>query len=115
MGLARLAFELSTGESTIEAWVRQGKFPAPRHVGGKRLWAWKEVERFINATDTLPSTYRGESMVGLSVAMVERYCRFADQKQSALAAVHHLDRLGTGLEQERRNVTTSPFPKALKE
>ena len=33
-------------------------------------------------------------MVGLSVQMAERYCRFADQKQSALAAVYHLDRTG---------------------
>lgn len=31
-------------------------------------------------------------MVGLSVQMVERYCRFADQKVSAMAAVHYLDR-----------------------
>jgi len=31
-------------------------------------------------------------MVGLSVQMIERYCRFADQRQSAMAAVHYLDR-----------------------
>lgn len=31
-------------------------------------------------------------MIGLSVQMVERYCRFADQKHSAMAAVHYLDR-----------------------
>jgi integrase len=54
-------------------------------------------------------------MVGLSQSMVERYCRFADQKQSALAAVHHLDRMRTGLEQEQRNVTPNPIAKALKE
>ena len=42
-------------------------------------------------------------MVGLSFPMVERYSRFANQKQSALAAVHFLDR--TGAEQERRNIT----------
>jgi len=33
-------------------------------------------------------------MVGLSVAMVERYCRFADQRDNALAAVHYLGRTG---------------------
>jgi integrase len=43
-------------------------------------------------------------MVGLSAPMVERYSRFADQKQSALAAVYHLDRTGT--EQELRKVTS---------
>jgi integrase len=31
-------------------------------------------------------------MVGLSVKMVERYCRFASQKENAVAAVYHLDR-----------------------
>jgi integrase len=30
-------------------------------------------------------------MVGLSVQMVERYCRFADQRESAMAAVRYLD------------------------
>jgi integrase len=34
-------------------------------------------------------------MVGISVPMVERYCRFATQKDNALAAVHYLDRTGT--------------------
>jgi integrase len=32
------------------------------------------------------------AMVGLSEPMVKRYCRHADQKQNALAAVYHLDR-----------------------
>lgn len=46
------------------------------------------------------------SMVGLSVQMIERYCRFADQKQNAMAA---LDRLqGTGQEQEHNKVTKFP-------
>ena len=31
-------------------------------------------------------------MVGLSVQMVKRYCRFSVQKENAMAAVHHLDR-----------------------
>lgn len=38
-------------------------------------------------------------MVGLSAPMVERYSRFANQKQSAAAAVIHLDRARTGKEQ----------------
>lgn len=51
-------------------------------------------------------------MVGLSVQMVERYCRFADQKQSALAAVHHLDR--TARERAIEKDTQQPTPKSLK-
>ena len=38
------------------------------------------------------STPQIVDMVGLSAAMVERYSRFANQKTSALAAVHFLDR-----------------------
>jgi hypothetical protein len=42
-----LALHVSMGESTIENLVRIGKFPHPRMIGGKRLWSWKEVERFL--------------------------------------------------------------------
>jgi len=45
--LPTLAEHLCTGESTIENWVRMGIFPAPRKIGGKRLWVWKEVEHHI--------------------------------------------------------------------
>lgn len=31
------------------------------------------------------------AMVGMSIPMVSRYCRFADQKKNAMAAVHYLD------------------------
>jgi predicted DNA-binding transcriptional regulator AlpA len=45
--LATLAEHLSTGETTIENWVKLGQFPKPKKVGGKRLWSWKEVCRFM--------------------------------------------------------------------
>jgi predicted DNA-binding transcriptional regulator AlpA len=45
--LHTLAVHLCTGESTIENWVRMGIFPAPKRIGGKRLWQWKEVERHL--------------------------------------------------------------------
>lgn len=35
-------------------------------------------------------------MVGMSAQMVSRYCRFQEQRKSALAAVYHLDRAGPG-------------------
>jgi predicted DNA-binding transcriptional regulator AlpA len=47
--LATLAKHICAGESTIENWVRQGLFPQPRKIGGKRLWQWKEVERHLAA------------------------------------------------------------------
>ncbi len=46
------------------------------------------VVRLRRAGATTPQIV---DMVGLSAPMVERYSRFADQKQSALAAVHKLD------------------------
>ena len=47
--LATLAEHICAGESPIENWVRQGLFPQPRKIGGKRLWQWKEVERHLAA------------------------------------------------------------------
>ena len=48
--MATLARNLCAGESTIEALVKQGKFPQPYHRGGKRLWKWSEVEATIAAS-----------------------------------------------------------------
>lgn len=45
--LATLAEHICAAESTIEGWVKQGIFPAPRLQGGKRLWRWKDVERHL--------------------------------------------------------------------
>jgi predicted DNA-binding transcriptional regulator AlpA len=45
--LRTLSEHISAGESTIENWVKLGLFPAPKKVGGKRLWQWKEVERHL--------------------------------------------------------------------
>jgi predicted DNA-binding transcriptional regulator AlpA len=47
MDLPTLAQHICAGESTIEAWVKQGIFPKPRKIGGKNLWSWKEVERHL--------------------------------------------------------------------
>jgi predicted DNA-binding transcriptional regulator AlpA len=49
--LATLAEHICAGESTIENWVRQGLFPQPRKIGGKRLWRWKDVERHLAAVN----------------------------------------------------------------
>jgi predicted DNA-binding transcriptional regulator AlpA len=45
--LATLALHICAGQSTIEQWVKNGLFPAPRKVGGKRLWCWQEVESHL--------------------------------------------------------------------
>lgn len=55
--LATLAEHICAGESTIENWVKMGLFPAPKKIGGKRLWSWEEVKRHLAPDDAtaLPS------------------------------------------------------------
>ena len=47
LDLATLSEWICSGESTIEKWVKEGKFPEPVMQGGKRLWRWKEVEKHL--------------------------------------------------------------------
>jgi hypothetical protein len=55
--LATLAEHICVGESTIENWVRIGIFPAPKKVGGKRLWEWKAVQRYLaNPSDPVAAS-----------------------------------------------------------
>ena len=46
--LATLAQHVCLGESTIEIMVKEGRFPAPCYRGGKRLWRWSAVEKFLD-------------------------------------------------------------------
>lgn len=55
------------------------------------------VVRLRRAGATIPQI---TDMVGMSEQMVKRYCRFSDQKENAIAAVHKLDR--TAGEQSRK-------------
>jgi predicted DNA-binding transcriptional regulator AlpA len=51
MDITTLAEHTCLSESTIENHVRLGIFPAPRMQGGKRLWRWKTVEKFLAGED----------------------------------------------------------------
>jgi hypothetical protein len=51
--LRTLSEHICAAESTIENWVRQGLFPAPKKIGGKNLWRWKEVEKHLARGDDL--------------------------------------------------------------
>lgn len=55
------------------------------------------VVRLRRAGATIPQIC---DMVGMSPEMVKRYCRYSDQRENALAAVHILDR--TAIERKRR-------------
>ena len=48
LDIRRLCDEISISERTADAWVRQGILPAPKLRGGKRLWKWAEVERYLD-------------------------------------------------------------------
>jgi hypothetical protein len=51
--LRTLAAHLCLGESTVEVWVKLGRLPQPVTREGKRLWRWKDVEKYLApAVDT---------------------------------------------------------------
>ncbi len=54
--IARLCEELCICERTVDAWVKLGILPAPRHPGGKRLWKWIEVMDKLDARTDEPCT-----------------------------------------------------------
>jgi predicted DNA-binding transcriptional regulator AlpA len=45
--MRRLCEHLCITERTVDAHVRTGELPPPYRLGGKRLWKWSEVERYI--------------------------------------------------------------------
>jgi predicted DNA-binding transcriptional regulator AlpA len=49
LSLSTLAAILDVGDSTIEGWVAQGKFPPPKRIGPNRIrrWSWNEVQEHI--------------------------------------------------------------------
>jgi predicted site-specific integrase-resolvase len=42
-----LCAHLCISETTLDNWVRQGILPPAKARGGKRMWKWSEVERFM--------------------------------------------------------------------
>ena len=46
--VATLCAHLCISDATVENWVRHGILPAPRMIGGKRMWKWSEVEEKLD-------------------------------------------------------------------
>lgn len=46
--LATLAAHLCMSERGVEEWVKVGRLPPPKTNKGKRLWKWKEVEKYLD-------------------------------------------------------------------
>ncbi len=49
--ISHLTQNLCISEPTVNAWVKQGILPPPRNKGGKRLWKWTEVERYLDGQE----------------------------------------------------------------
>jgi predicted site-specific integrase-resolvase len=50
---ATLCSHLCISESTIDNWIRQGVLPPAKMRGGKRMWKWSEVERFMEGDGSI--------------------------------------------------------------
>jgi hypothetical protein len=48
---ATLCMCLCLSENTVDTWVRQGLLPPPRKRGGKLMWRWSEVEKYLEGDD----------------------------------------------------------------
>ena len=57
--IARLCRELCLCESTVEAWMKNGKLPPPKVSDGKRLWKWIEVERALDGWEQKTQEFGG--------------------------------------------------------
>ena len=49
--IAHLTANLCISDRTVDAWVKDGLLPRPRLIGGKRLWKWTEVQRYIDGDE----------------------------------------------------------------
>jgi hypothetical protein len=46
---ATLCWETCLSERCVDNWVRVGLLPPARHRGGKLMWRWSEVDRYLDA------------------------------------------------------------------
>jgi hypothetical protein len=57
-----LCAHICISEGTLDNWVRLGVLPPPKPVGGKRMWKWTEVERYLENVDgVVPSSPSAEA------------------------------------------------------
>jgi hypothetical protein len=57
-----LCAHICISEGTLDNWVRLGLLPPPKPIGGKRMWKWTEVERYLeNEGGLVPSSPGAEA------------------------------------------------------
>jgi hypothetical protein len=59
---ATLCMCLCLSENTVDAWVRQGLLLFPRKRGGKLMWRWSEVEKYLEGDDPQSPEELGEGI-----------------------------------------------------
>jgi excisionase family DNA binding protein len=47
--ISTLCEHLCISVTTVEVWTKQGILPPPRMRGGKRMWRWAEVDRWLES------------------------------------------------------------------
>jgi predicted site-specific integrase-resolvase len=51
-----LADHLCISVRTIDEWTKIGRLPPPRVKAGKRLWKWKDVEKWLDGDSAMVSS-----------------------------------------------------------
>jgi predicted DNA-binding transcriptional regulator AlpA len=57
-----LSWHLCISESTLEKWVREGKLPRPRKIGGKNLWRWQDIDDHLVRSEDDPALSSAEAI-----------------------------------------------------
>ena len=54
--ISTLCEHISIAPSTVDLWVKRGLLPPAKLRGGKRLWKWTEVEKYLEGEDEQAKT-----------------------------------------------------------
>lgn len=66
----RLMVEACLSDETVDAWVRQGLLPEPKKRGGKLMWRWATVDKWIeNGGDPAQTPQDNDRVVAMERAM----------------------------------------------
>lgn len=68
--MARLCFETCLSDTTVDAWVKLRRLPAPKKRGGKLMWRWREVDDWLeNGSPDAQPTQDNDRIVAMEEAM----------------------------------------------
>lgn len=67
---ATLCAHICISVTTLETWVKEGRLPPARMIGGKRMWKWDEVDRSLSGDTGIVPSDAGESALARRVKNV---------------------------------------------